>query len=307
VKVVQTIPELRAARAALAGDVGVVPTMGYLHAGHLALVEASRAENAHTIATIFVNPTQFAANEDLSAYPRDLPRDLALLEAAGVEVVFTPPPDSMYPPDFQTYINVERVSLEREGGSRPGHFRGVATIVAKLFNLVQAQRAYFGQKDAQQVAVIRQMVRDLNFPLDIVVCPIVREPDGLAMSSRNVYLTPEQRQAAAVLYRALQAVGAAYEQGERQPVILRQIVTEVLGGEPLAQLDYVSLAEAGSFREIDAPTSAPLLLSIAAQVGKPRLLDNCLLPLHLNTRAGATSTLGVGENLHKIYVPPTQF
>ncbi len=306
-KVVHTIAELRAARAALKGEVGVVPTMGYLHAGHLVLVDAARAENDHTLATIFVNPTQFAANEDLAAYPRDLPRDLAMLEAAGVELVFNPDPTTMYPPGFQTYINVEEVSLGREGGARPGHFRGVATVVAKLFNLTEPNRAYFGQKDAQQVAVVRQMARDLDFPLEVVVCPIVREPDGLAMSSRNVYLTPEQRQAAAVLYRALQAVGAAYEQGERQPESLQQIAINVISAEPLAQLDYVSLAEASTFAEIKTPVETPLLLSVAAKVGKPRLLDNCLLPLTLNTREGATQTLGTGENLHKVYERPTQF
>lgn len=290
--VVETIAELREVRASLHGRIGLVPTMGYLHAGHLSLVEAARAENDAVITTIFVNPTQFAAHEDLSTYPRDMPRDLALLEDARVDVVFAPSPAEMYPSRFQTYITVEQVSQGKEGGVRPGHFRGVATVVAKLFNLTQPDRAYFGQKDAQQVAVIRQMARDLNFPLAVIVCPTRREADGLAMSSRNVYLTPEQRHSAPVLYRALQAAGEHYEAGERNPDVLRQAALNVLRSEPLAQVDYVSLADAGTLEEIETPVDTPLLLSLAARVGKPRLLDNCLLPLALNTRAGLTMTLG---------------
>lgn len=295
--VIDTIDALRRVRGALTGRVGLVPTMGYLHAGHMALVEAARNDNDHLIATIFVNPTQFAANEDLSSYPRDMPRDLKLLEEAGVDVVFTPTPDLMYPPNYQTYVTVETVSQGREGAQRPTHFRGVATIVAKLFNLTQPDYAYFGQKDAQQVVVIRQMVRDLDFALNVVVCPVVREDDGLALSSRNVYLSPEERRAARVLSQALNQAGVAYEAGERNAETLRHMAIQHINAEPLADLNYVSLATANTLDEIEAGTIAddtPLLLSVAAQVGKPRLLDNCLLPLALNTREGATAALGVG-------------
>lgn len=292
-EIVETTAELRVLRQDLTGRVGLVPTMGYLHAGHLALVEAARSENDHVIVSIFVNPTQFAASEDLAAYPRDMARDLDMLRAAGVDGVFTPTPEIMYPPRFQTYITVEQVSQGREGAVRPGHFRGVATVVAKLFNLVQPHTAYFGQKDAQQVVVIRQMVRDLNFLLSIVVCPIVREPDGLAMSSRNIYLTPDERQSASALNRVLQIIGKMYEQGERRPNILRQAAWDMLDNQLQIQPSYVSLADARTLEEIEQPSDNPLLFSVAAQVGKPRLLDNCLLPLALNTREGATRFLGV--------------
>jgi len=292
-QVVETIAELRAARRELSGRVGVVLTMGYLHKGHLALVKAAREQCDSVLATIFVNPTQFAEGEDLSTYPRDMPRDLRLLEEAGVDLVFTPTPELMYPPRFQTWVTVDEVAKGKEGGQRPGHFRGVTTIVSKLFNLTQPDFAYFGQKDAQQVVVIRQMVRDLNFPLEIVVCPVVRAEDGLALSSRNVYLSTEERRAATALNRALKAAGECYETGERNPEILRQAAAEVLAAEPLVLVDYISLANAGTLEEITEPTQQPLLLSLAAQVGKPRLLDNCLLPIHLNTQEAATQWLGV--------------
>lgn len=290
-QILESIEALRQVRKTLNGTVGLVPTMGYLHAGHLSLVEAAR-ENEHVIATIFVNPSQFAANEDLSSYPRDLPRDFAMLEKAGVDYVFTPTPAMMYPPRYQTWVTVDEVSKGREGAARPEHFRGVATVVSKLFNLIQPDKAYFGQKDAQQVAVIRQMVRDLNFPIEIQVCPIMREADGLAMSSRNVYLQPEERQAATVLYRALQHVGALYEAGERHPDLLRHEAEAIIQSEDLAVLSYVSLADSRTLEELSSPSDAPMLLSIAAKVGKPRLLDNCLLPLSLNSRAGASANLG---------------
>lgn len=293
-QVIEDIDALRAARRQLRGRVGLVPTMGYLHEGHLALVRAARAANDQVIATIFVNPTQFAANEDLSTYPRDLPHDLAMLEAEGVAMVFTPTPDVMYPPGFQTYITVEQVSQGREGAQRPGHFRGVATVVAKLFNIVEADAAYFGQKDAQQVVVIQQMTRDLNFGLEIVVCPIVREADGLALSSRNVYLNADERQAATCLYRGLQAAATQYAAGVRDPDQLRAAAQTVIEAEPLAQLNYVSLADAKTLTEATSASDQPLLLSVAAQVGKPRLLDNCLLPLELNNQADASGVLGVG-------------
>lgn len=288
---VETIADLRALRAAWRGTVGLVPTMGALHAGHLALVAAARADNDHVIATIFVNPTQFGPNEDLAQYPRDLPGDLAKLAAAGVDAVFTPTPTLMYPPGFQTHIDVTGVSQGLEGQRRPGHFRGVATVVTKLFNLTQPTTAYFGQKDAQQVVVIRRMVADLNQPLSIAVMPTVREPDGLALSSRNTYLDADQRRAALALSRALDAAQAAYEAGERKAAALEAAMAAVIAAEPLAVLDYVSVVDA---RDLSPPTAphAPLLASLVAQVGQPRLLDNRLLPAHLNDRHGLTATLG---------------
>lgn len=290
--IIKTIADLRTARPNLSGKVALVPTMGYLHDGHLSLISAARDDADSVIATIFVNPTQFAENEDLDTYPQDLDRDLAMLEAEGVDIVFMPTPALMYPPRFQTWVTVDEVTKGREGGQRPSHFRGVTTVVSKLFNLTQADVAYFGQKDAQQVVVIRQMVRDLNFPIEIQVCPIVRETDGLALSSRNVYLSDAERDAALILNKTLQHTGELYEEGERDPQKLRHLARESIFTEPLAKLDYVSLADAHTLQEINEPTENPLLLSVAAQVGKPRLLDNCLLPLALNTRDGVTKTLG---------------
>lgn len=292
VRQVSTVAELREARKALSGRVGLVPTMGALHDGHRALVTAARAENDAVIATIFVNPMQFAAGEDLTTYPRSMEQDLAALEAAGVELVFTPTPDVIYPPGFQTYVDFEIVSKGLEGGHRPEHFKGVGTVVAKLFNLAQPDRAYFGQKDAQQVVVIRRMVRDLNFPVDIVVCPTVREADGLAMSSRNAYLNADERKAAAVLHRALRAAADAYEQGERVPATLRTVARNVLEAEPLAEVDYVAVNDPHTLIGMHEASDAPMLLSLAVKLGKPRLLDNCLLPYALNDGAGLTATLG---------------
>ena len=217
--------------------------MGYLHEGHLSLVRRARKECASVAASIFVNPTQFGANEDLSKYPRNLESDLTLLEEAGADLVWTPTPEIMYPPSFQTWVTVEGLTQPLEGAVRPGHFRGVTTVVAKLFNAVQPQKAYFGQKDAQQAAVLRRMTRDLDFPIEIIICPTVREKDGLAMSSRNSYLSPEERQAATVLFRALSAAQAAYNNGERKAEVLRRIVRESVASESLANLQYVSCAD----------------------------------------------------------------
>lgn len=292
-QIVETIDALRVARAALRGRVGLVPTMGYLHEGHRSLVCAIGERCDQVIATIYVNPTQFAPDEDLSTYPRDLERDFALLEREGVALVFTPSDALMYPKGYQTYVTVEGVTQGREGGTRPTHFRGVTTIVAKLFNLTQPDVAIFGQKDAQQVVVLRQMVRDLNIPIEILVGPIVREADGLALSSRNVYLDTPERSAALVLSQALAQAAEHYDRGERDPRKLLAVVQELVEAEPLAVLDYVSLATARTFVEVARPTEEPLLLSVAVQVGKPRLLDNTLLPASLNTLAGATATLGV--------------
>ncbi|NPA27118.1 MAG: pantoate--beta-alanine ligase [Chloroflexi bacterium] len=275
-RVVTTLEDLRRARAALPEPVGFVPTMGYLHEGHLALVRCARRENASVVVSIFVNPTQFGPDEDLATYPRDLERDLALLEAEGVDLVWTPTPEVMYPPGFQTWVTVEELTRELEGAYRPGHFRGVTTVVTKLLAAVQPQRAYFGQKDAQQARVIIQMVRDLNLPVEIVVCPTVREPDGLAMSSRNTYLNPEERRAATVLYRALQAAKQAYDAGERDAERLRAIMREVLAQEPLARVQYVSCADPDTLRELEGPVERALL-SMAVFVGSTRLIDNLLL------------------------------
>jgi pantoate--beta-alanine ligase len=226
--------------------------------------------------SIFVNPTQFGPKEDLSKYPRDLDRDLSLLEPLGVDLVWMPTEDAMYPPGYQTWVEVESITRPLEGAMRPGHFRGVTTVVAKLFNGVQPHKAYFGQKDAQQAAVIRQMTRDLSYPIEIVVCPIVREPDGLAMSSRNVYLDPEERKAATVLSRSLRAAKDAYENGERDAEKLREKMREVLAGEPLANVQYISCADYDTLEELETVTGRALL-SMAVYIGKTRLIDNLVL------------------------------
>lgn len=271
-----TLTELRAERLSFAGRVGLVPTMGYLHEGHLSLVRRAREDCEHVVVSIFVNPTQFGPKEDLSKYPRDLDRDLSLLEPLGVDLIWMPTAEIMYPPGFQTWVEVETITQPLEGSTRPGHFRGVTTVIAKLFNAVQPHNAYFGQKDAQQAAVIRQMTRDLNFPIEIVVCPIVREPDGLAMSSRNVYLDPEQRKAATALSRALQAAKGAYDNGERDAEKLRGKMKEVLATEPLADVQYVSCADHDTLEELDTVTDKTLL-SMAVFIGKTRLIDNLVV------------------------------
>ena len=273
---VTTLTELRTVRHGLPEPVGLVPTMGFLHAGHISLVQRARTECTSVAASIFVNPTQFGPSEDLEKYPRDLPRDLALLKAAGVDLVWTPTSEIMYPPGFQTWVEVEGLTKRLEGEARPDHFRGVTTIVAKLFNAVGPEKAYFGQKDAQQAAVIRRMAKDLDFPIEIVVCPTVREADGLAMSSRNVYLNPEERQAAAVLFRALSAAKSTYNSGEREAEKLRALVREIVAGEPLARLQYVSCADYDTLEELET-VKGKALLSIAVTLGKTRLIDNFVL------------------------------
>jgi pantoate--beta-alanine ligase len=271
-----TLSDLRSLRPSFPGKVGLVPTMGYLHEGHLSLIRRARQECDHVVVSIFVNPTQFGPKEDLSKYPRDLDRDLGLIEPLGVDLVWMPTAEIMYPKGYQTWVEVETVTRPLEGAMRPGHFRGVTTVVAKLFNGVQPQRAYFGQKDAQQAAVIRQMTRDLNFPIEIVVCPIVREPDGLAMSSRNVYLDAEERKAATVLYRSLKAARNLYKNGERNADELRRLMREVLATELLAQMQYVSCADYDTLEELETVTGKTLL-SMAVFLGKTRLIDNIVL------------------------------
>ncbi len=275
-KTIENLPDLWKARKALTGTVGLVPTMGFLHEGHLSLVRESKKKCDNTIVSIFVNPTQFGPSEDLDSYPHDLPRDLGLLEREGVDIVWMPSPEIMYPTGFQTWVNVEEVTQPLEGEHRPGHFRGVATVVAKLFNGALPDKAFFGQKDAQQVVVIKQMTLDLNFPIEIVVVPIAREEDGLAMSSRNTYLNKNQRKAAAVLFHALQNARYAYEEGERGGEALRRVMIDTINAEPYAKIEYVSCADRVTLQELDTVTDGALL-SMAVYVGKPRLIDNWIL------------------------------
>ena len=276
-QVFSTILEFQAARNQLGGSLGLVPTMGYLHGGHLALVRRSRSENDILAVSIFVNPSQFGPTEDFSAYPRDIELDLALLRAEGADLVFSPSTDEMYPPGFDTWIEVGRVAQGLEGDQRPGHFRGVATVVAKLFNIVRPDRAYFGQKDGQQVVVIKRMVADLNMGIDIVVVPTVREPDGLALSSRNTYLTPEQRKAAPVIVRALRQAEKLWKEGERSAERLRRQVGHILDQEPLIErVDYVSVADASTLEELGV-IQQPALVSVAVRIGQARLVDNIRL------------------------------
>jgi pantoate--beta-alanine ligase len=250
--------------------------MGFLHEGHLSLIRRAKDECGSVAVSIFVNPTQFGPNEDLSRYPRDLPRDLGLLGPLGVDLVWVPTPDVMYPSGFETWVDVVGLTRRLEGEIRPGHFRGVATVVAKLFNAVQPQKAYFGQKDAQQAAVLRRMTRDLNFPIEIVICPTVREPDGLALSSRNKYLEGADRQAALVLFRGLSAAQAAYDGGARNAETLRTLVRETVAAEPRATLQYVSCADYVTLEELET-INGKALLSLAVLIGKTRLIDNFVL------------------------------
>ncbi|MCL4273609.1 MAG: pantoate--beta-alanine ligase [Anaerolineales bacterium] len=275
-RTVSPLSDLRAARLSLKGTVGLVPTMGYLHEGHLSLVRQAKAECDHVIVSIFVNPTQFGPKEDLSKYPRDLERDLELLSSLGVDLVWNPSAEVMYPSGYQTWVEVEALTNPLEGAMRPGHFKGVTTVVAKLFNATQPDKAYFGQKDAQQAAVIRRMAVDLNFPLEVIICPTVREADGLAMSSRNKYLNEAERQAATVLFRALSAAKGLFENGERDAEALRRMMKEVIEAESLAQMQYVSCADYDTLEELDT-VKGKALLSMAVFVGKTRLIDNFVL------------------------------
>jgi pantoate--beta-alanine ligase len=253
-----------------------VPTMGFLHDGHLSLVKYAINECASVVVSIFVNPTQFGLHEDLGKYPRNLSRDLTLLESGKVNLVWTPTKEVMYPPGYQTWVTVEEITQPLEGAMRPGHFRGVASVVAKLFNAVQPQKAYFGQKDAQQAAVIRRMSRDLDFPTEIVVCPTLREADGLAMSSRNVYLSPNERQASAAISRALFKAKEAFQTGERDANHLKNVVSETLGTEPLIKVQYISCAHPDTLQELEGKIEQGLL-SLAVYIGNTRLIDNIVL------------------------------
>jgi pantoate--beta-alanine ligase len=275
-KILKTIDEIKKLRPSLPPPVGFVPTMGYLHEGHLALVRQARAESASVVVSIFVNPTQFGPQEDFEKYPRDPKRDLALLEKEGTDIVFMPAAGEIYPPDFDSWVEVGRIAERLEGVSRPGHFRGVATVVAKLFNIVQPDRAYFGQKDAQQLAVIKRMVTDLDMNLEVIAVPTVREPDGLAMSSRNTYLNPEERKAAVVLYEALTLAQELFSGGERDAPAIRRQMTELIQKQPLAEIDYISIADAETLDELDE-VKPPALVSLAVKIGKTRLIDNVVL------------------------------
>jgi len=275
-KVLSTIAEFKESRQKINNSVGLVPTMGYLHEGHLTLVRRAREKNRTVVVSIFVNPTQFGPREDFVQYPRDPERDLALLEKEKVDLVFMPSVEEMYPEGFCSWVEVEKVTEKLEGAVRPGHFRGVTTVVAKLFNIVQPARAYFGQKDAQQAVVIKRMVADLNMNLDIIVVPTQREPDGLAMSSRNTYLSPEERQAALVLWKSLNLAQQLWSQGERKAERVRQQMTNLIQKEPLAKIDYVSIAEPETLEEI-VEIDRAALVSLAVHIGRTRLIDNITL------------------------------
>lgn len=275
-KIIKTISEMRELRKTLPEPVGFVATMGYLHEGHISLVRKAKEENASVMVSIFVNPTQFGPNEDFEKYPRDIDGDLEILEEEGVDAVFAPEADEIYPKDFNSRVEVIGITQKLEGNCRPGHFRGVTTIVNKLFNIVTPNKAYFGQKDAQQAIVINKMVKDLNMNLEVITCPTIREPDGLAMSSRNVYLRPEDRQSATVLYRALMLAKDLYQQGERNAETVRTEMVRLIKTEEPARIDYVSVADPVTLEELDE-ISGKALVSLAVKFYKTRLIDNIVL------------------------------
>jgi pantoate--beta-alanine ligase len=279
----QTIQNVATLRTALGEakhsdrSIGLVPTMGFLHDGHRSLIRRARTENEVVVVSVFVNPTQFGPNEDLTAYPRDTPRDLALIQAEEADIAFFPSVEEIYPHGFTTYVTVEGLMTQTLcGRSRPTHFRGVTTVVSKLFHLVRPQRAYFGQKDAQQVAVLSRMVRDLEFDLDLVVCPTIREPDGLAMSSRNTYLTPEQRAAAPGIFRALAEAVSRIRGGERRAAEIANLVTERIKALPEAVIDYVAVVESTTLADMER-ISGDALIAVAVKLGRTRLIDNVRL------------------------------
>ena len=275
-EVAATVEEMRALRRRFEGSVGLVPTLGFLHEGHLSLVRAARQRDGHVVVSCFVNPTQFGPGEDYERYPHDPERDLSLLRPEGVDAVFLPAKEEIYPNGDTTFVEVAGMDEILEGAHRPGHLRGVATVVAKLLHIVQPHRAYFGQKDAQQLVVVRRMVRDLHLDVEIVARPTVREPDGLAMSSRNVYLSPQEREAALVLSKALRQAEQRFAGGERDGERLRTAMRELIGQEPLAQLDYVSVADVETLQELELVEGAALA-SLAVRIGRTRLIDNVIL------------------------------
>ncbi len=275
-EIIKTISEVRRITAAWKQEglsIGFVPTMGYLHEGHQSLIERAASENDRVVASVFVNPLQFGPTEDFSSYPRDLERDMAVCGSAGAHMIFHPEADEMYFSDFCTYVDMDSLTEGLCGKSRPGHFRGVCTVVLKLFNIVGADRAYFGEKDAQQLAVIRRMVRDLSMGVEIVGCPIIREKDGLAKSSRNTYLSPTEREAALILKKSLDAGRKLANEGERNAKRIVDTIREYLLTEPLARLDYVELVDALTMEKVEA-VDRQVLVAVAAYVGKTRLIDN---------------------------------
>jgi len=271
-----TVADMVKARNAASGLLGLVPTMGYLHAGHLALVKRASEETTAVVVSIFVNPTQFGPTEDLATYPRDMEHDLALLEQESVDIVFAPSVEEMYPAGYSTYVDVEGITSRLEGKQRPEHFRGVATVVAKLFTIVRPDCSYFGQKDGQQLVVVRRLARDLNLCTEVVAVPTVREPDGLALSSRNAYLSKREREAAPVLSRALRRVEELWRGGERDGEALRREMLGMVQAEPLAELDYVSVADVATLEELSA-VDRPAMASLAVRIGRVRLIDNVQL------------------------------
>jgi pantoate--beta-alanine ligase len=275
-QIAKNIAEMKAMRMKSLGSVGFVPTMGYLHQGHLALVKQARDENSAVVVSIFVNPTQFGPSEDFKSYPRNTERDLAMLQKEKTDIIFMPSAEEMYPEGFNSWVEIEKVTDRLEGSHRPGHFKGVATIVAKLFNIVEPTRAYFGQKDAQQALVIKKMVTDLNMNLKVIVAPTVRESDGLAMSSRNVYLNSEERQAATILFKALTLAQNLREKGEMHADTVRGHMTSLISREPLAKIEYISIADAQTLEEL-AEIDRPAVASLAVRFGKTRLIDNIVL------------------------------
>lgn len=275
-KIVHTVEEVRAEvkewrKAGL--SVGLVPTMGYLHEGHKSLIDRAVKENDKVVVSVFVNPMQFGPTEDLASYPRDLQRDAALCEDAGAALIFNPEPENMYSDDFSSFIDMNTLTKGLCGKTRPIHFRGVCTVVGKLFNIVQPDKAYFGQKDAQQLAVIRHMVNDLNFNLEIVGCPIIREADGLAKSSRNTYLNAEERQAALILSKSLERGRELIEAGEKDTIVIKKAITDMIETEPLAKIDYVEIVDWNTLEPVDT-IEGPVLNAIAVYIGKTRLIDN---------------------------------
>ena len=275
-EVIKTVAEMKRVRASLAAPLGFVPTMGCLHQGHLALIRQAKEDNASVVVSIFINPTQFAPGEDYERYPRCPEDDTAQLERIGVDAVFIPSRGEMYPHGFSSRVEVDKLTKRLEGACRPGHFNGVTTVVAKLFNIIQPTRAYFGQKDAQQAAVIKKMVSDLNMDVRIMTLPIVREPDGLAMSSRNSYLNAKERQAALILCQALTLAKKLWQQGEKDAAKIRNEMIRLIRKEPLAAIDYVSIADAETLDELEG-IRPPALVSLAVKIGETRLIDNVIL------------------------------
>lgn len=275
-EIAETIARLKLLRTGFPGSVGFVPTMGYLHEGHLALVKQARSENTAVIVSIFVNPSQFGPTEDFKSYPRDISHDIDLLQQINTDIIFIPSTEEMYPIGFDTWVEVHGITEHLEGRSRPSHFTGVATVVTKLFNIVQPTRAYFGQKDAQQAAVIQKMVADLNINVEIITVPTVRDSDGLAMSSRNTYLQPAEREAAAILFKALTLAKQQWQEGERKTATIRNKMISLISSEPLATIDYVSIADAQTFVDL-AEIDRPALISMAIRIGKIRLIDNIII------------------------------